>query len=1455
MSREICPRPEELSAFVLGTLSESALEAIVRHLDHCSACEAAVNSLDQLSDPLLAGLRHASASGSPSLTWIAQQGAGARIPPGLAGPRLPEHLGDYRIVRELGRGGMGIVYEAEQVSLGRRVALKVLPSHALLDHQAVERFRREARAAGRLHHTNIVPVFGTGEQDGQRYFVMQLIPGPSLDQLLGELRRLRGGPEGAAWQESPQPDTPVREPTGAGSPSTLTALARKLQTGWPVPGPGGEGWNSDPEHEPVPSAATGNKSDAGPPAPPAADGSDSSRAYWVSVARLGIQVADALAFAHSQGVIHRDIKPSNLLLDPHGRLWVTDFGLAKEVAGLENLTRSDLLVGTLRYVPPERFRGIADARGDVYGLGITLFELLTLRPAFPESNREQLLHQVMNTEPPRPRRLDPSIPRDLETIVLKAIARDPAHRYATAAELADDLRRFVEDRPIRARRFTAIELLWRAARRDPVRATLIGSLLLACLTGAVSVTTLWWQAEDRAAREGEARARAEHAEDAARHTLYLNRIAQARLEWRLNNVTGAEQLLSLCDPKERSWEWHFLHNVNHAELATLPTSAMDMLMSVAYSRDGRFLAYTGWSPYHPAERPSPNAVEAWDLASGQPLPVPRAAFDGLRVSFSPDGQLLAASGSSGEVLVWRTATGEQLAAWAAPACRRVSGRGTATFSPDGNYLVFGGTKEVTFWTIHDAKLVRHVASPGGQIVFSPNGKFLAVSGPTEVEVRDARADKVIQRLPHDPGEASRQSQRYFGDNGSDLAFSPDGQKIVVATTTPRVWDVVTGQVVHALVGHDGDAPGVAFGPDGRYVATAGADSTVRLWDVETGRAVQIWRGHGHWASRVCFHPDGWCMASVGRQPADVRLWDLTRDPEFIFVGMFAEGMRFHPDSNRLDIINERGDLHVCEVATGNRRWVARLDQTWEWLTPACLVAFSADGRAVATMSKNRKVIKVADAASGREIKALRGLSNLAVQVVINHDATRVAVMARERDKETVTREVRVWDATTGETVYVTRPASPFRSVIGAVDVSPDGTHLAFDEYADGAARVRIVAMAGRQEVLTRPLADQAIHWITFSPDGRLLAAVDEEGEIGLWDTATGEARLPQHLHGPSYRMAFSPDGQRLAAIDRDQVKVWDVATGGEILTLRGAPPRPMDGGFNPVLAWSPDGQRLAATVWHGGVTVFDARGRKAVPVSDALRQTAAGRAYHWHLAQIEAALRAKQPAAAAFHLARLRGREPPENLARLARARYLAWRGQLSEAAADFATAFAAHEPDYGGSWLVYAQTLLAQGDATGYRRLCTRLRARPSPKFDSSWEAHAAHSLALGPDGGEDAELVYYWSEISLGEASDDLDRVFTVALAEYRAGLWDQAALRLQTIADNKQGDYRPWPVLALVQHRLGQSAEARQWLDKCAAGHKEWQRRLAEPNGGFALPAAWPEFEVLYTEANRVVLGKGP
>jgi serine/threonine protein kinase len=409
----------------------------------------------------------------------------------------------FRIIREIGRGGMGVVYEAEEERLSRQVALKILPAGALNNATQVQRFEREAKAAGRLHHTNIVPVFGVGQQDGQPFYVMQYIEGLGLHAVVNELRRLRSaegdgrraaviGPVDDPHSTEPRQCREVADDDGIDA----AYIARSLAAGAVAPEkpyPDGER-PTDPDSDPTVVVSRPDETPNGPRPDPwslALPGSTEKsspffdgRAFYQSIARIGLQVADALDYANHQGVLHRDIKPSNLLLDRKGIVWVTDFGLAKTVQS-EDLTQTGQFVGTLRYMAPERFHGGFDARSDVYSLGLTLYELIALRPAHDELDPLRLIDQIKSQNPPALRRRVPRIPRDLETVIEKSTAREPGARYGTAGAMAEDLRRFLEDRPILARRASTAERVSRWCRRNPWVAGFLAVLAIGATTAGI----------------------------------------------------------------------------------------------------------------------------------------------------------------------------------------------------------------------------------------------------------------------------------------------------------------------------------------------------------------------------------------------------------------------------------------------------------------------------------------------------------------------------------------------------------------------------------------------------------------------------------------------------------------------------------------------------------------------------------------------------------------------------------------------------------------------------------------------------------------------------------------------------------------------------------------------------------------------------------------------------------
>jgi serine/threonine protein kinase/WD40 repeat protein len=828
------------------------------------------------------------------------------------GPPL-ESLGDFRILREVGRGGMGIVYEAEQVSLGQRVALKVLPRHALLDPRRLQRFQREARSAAQLHHTNIVPVHGVFEVEGLHYYAMQFIQGQGLDQVLEELRQMRQGKGGADVNAPAQ--LPNRQDRGSSAEElALSLLSGVFQKGTNEGEEGGEkrpGPDSTRLRNPdrvtpldtpreTPSArATCSDTAISLAAQSQGPGlSESARQYWLSVARVGVQVANALGYASTQGVLHRDIKPSNLLLGTQGIIWVTDFGLAKAETDQDNLTESGDIIGTLRYLAPERFTGKGDVRADLYSLGLTLYELLMLQPAFQETDRTRLLQQVLHENPPRPRSVNPAVPRDPETIVLKAIVRDPAHRYQTPAELAEDLQRFLDDRPIRARRVSELEQAWRWARRNPALAGLLGAVVALLATVAVLATAAAVSLENkrnqiRDALDGETAAH--RLADQARANAVQDRdnsfFALAHLEWEANNVAGALELLERCAARRGDWEWRYLKHLCQAELFTLPLTPgqghSGWVNSVAYSPDGRLLASGGGGNAYwgTTDRIWPGEVILQAAASGAVIRVLRGhAHVVYGVAFHPDGRL-ASTSEDGTVKLWNVATGEELHSFR-PRHPMLS----VAFSPDRRRIATGGYQAIQVQDVPAGKAETRSSVFGldeaAKVVFSREGLWLAPL----LSTREYGAQTWLWDRSGGKGKLQLESPCEYR---SGVAISPDSRRLAVACPSGvKIWDLnenrTSGTLLHVLTGHDGGPSVVAFSPLGDSLASGGWDSTVRVWSLESGEELRRFRGHSNRVTGLAFSPDGSRLASASSD-GTVKVQDLTFDPRTAGIPPFSQG--------------------------------------------------------------------------------------------------------------------------------------------------------------------------------------------------------------------------------------------------------------------------------------------------------------------------------------------------------------------------------------------------------------------------------------------------------------------------------------------------------------------------------------------------------------------------------------
>ncbi len=1062
-------------------------------------------------------------------------------------------IGDYRIVGEIGRGGMGVVYEAEQVSLGRRVALKVLPRHVAADRMTLERFRREARAAARLHHTNIVPVFEVGQDGDVRFYAMQFIQGQSLDAVITELRHLRihsqsrgdgedkpkGGRETRTLAPSvahsilaggflPEGDARptsgiVQERTPAQPASAALALARAAAVGAGATEAGPlSDFAPDSSSSPTPLSSA-----VLPGGAQLSVAEMSHRVLHRSVAHIGRQAAAALAHAHARGVIHRDIKPSNLLLDTDGVVWVADFGLAK--AEDDGLTQTGDVLGTIRYMAPERFSGQADPRTDVYALGLTLYELLVLRPAFDSPNRLALIDLVKNVDPPRPRSIDPRIPLDLETIVLKAVEKDPKVRYASADALSEDLRRFLADEPIQARQVSTLERYWRWARRNPVIAVLGGVLtavLVAVTVGSMVAATYF---RSLAGSEFLANQKSQEAQQQALlerdHSrqlsagLTLDRgfalaqegHADRGLHWMLEALKTAPN-----DAEEfrRTVRWNlgaWLGQV-HKPLRIIDPGSLHNRF--AFSPDGRSFA----TSYLPNSRANATPVDLWDTASVRKL----SAFPGVfgPFAFRPDGKVLVGIADN-----WRRMVAVDLATgrvlWTTADLPGEPARFRPIhFSPDGSTLLTErdyGSSRVGLIRL-DVVTGQQRGEPmrgWGCIAVAPDGRTAATGrlekGEVHIDVLDLPSGRQIASW-----RASRQGL-------SSLLFSPDGKSLYGSLSEiegvglnqqgfSQIWDPATGRPTTPLMAGTTGAP--IYTPAGdRLLAEIEYRQSVHDTATASERGSRLLVG-----GPTALHPDGHTVLTNAFLNSAL-LWQVSADAEPLGDG--GTGKRATPTGS-----------------VANRRW--------RGLNAFRSGRLRADGQIAVSLADGaggQEVIRLSDPATGRPIgrPAPHYPGWIVRAVAFSPDGRWFATGSNPETR--YASELRLWDASTGRLRFSPLPNANW---IAALAFHPDGKVVAAGDY-DGLVRFWDTS-TGRE--LGRPLPQgEIVFSLAYSPDGTMLAVglASEKGKHGtqLWDTRTCQP-IGELLPGRVSRIEFRPDGRALLASDRAgsvQTRLWDTTRG------------------------------------------------------------------------------------------------------------------------------------------------------------------------------------------------------------------------------------------------------------------------------------------------------------------------
>lgn len=968
-------------------------------------------------------------------------------------------FGDYDLLEEIARGGMGVVYKARQRNLDRLVAVKMILAGPLAGKEFVQRFRTEAAAAAVLQHPNIVAIHDVGVHEGRHYFSMDYVQGRNLAQLVNQ------------------------QPLPAGKAAQYVQL-----------------------------------------------------------------IAEAVHYAHERGILHRDLKPSNVLIDSvTDQPRVTDFGLAKRLDRDSGLTLSGQVLGSPNFMPPEQAGARRSKMGrssDIYALGGIIYYLLTARPPFQADSLEQIIAQVLHAEPVAPRLLNPSIPRDLETITLKCLEKEPSRRYPTAQELADELSRVLRHEPIQARPVNVPEKLWRWCRRKPALATAVGLAVAAFLAGLAATSWQWSRAERNAALERQQRERAEA-------QAYASAMNSTQGAWDANNIHRMpELLLETAASPHRGFEWYFWQRQLHREIKTF-RGPQASILALSVSPDGQHLVAGDAS----------GMVWVWDPPTGKLLRLFKGHKDAIRsVAFSPDGLRLVTGSWDGTAKIWNPQGDEEPV--------RLEGHQepifSAAFSPDGRHVVTGSfDRTVRVWDALNGRLVRTLEGHTNRVwavTFSPDGMRIASGGwDRTVRIWDARTGKNLLAFQGDAEAVLA------------VAFSPDGKRVITGgwSHSAAIWDAASGARILTLKGHHALIFSVAYTSDGSRIATGGNDQTARIWDAETGDELFMIKEQGTRVSSVAFFPDGRYLVTAGGGVAfspgsqfvgaysgahAVKMWDASESREVRALDGHSNSvwnLAFSSDGGKLASCSFDGTARVWDVAGGQSLWSLPGGHA----APVRAAVLSPDNQRIVTGSFDQ-MAKVWHLAETREPVLLAGHAKQIYAAAWSLDGGRIATGAWDG-------AARVWEAATGRALFELKVGSPLYSVA----FSRDAQYLL---TGDGSGSWRLWHTATPALVKRIRAHKGSVRSATFSPDERRILTTSDDGTARVWDVHTSKPILELRGHTASVMSGtFSPDGKRILTGSLDQTaKLWDASNGKELLSLKHA-----QSVFT--VAYSPEGRLIA----------------------------------------------------------------------------------------------------------------------------------------------------------------------------------------------------------------------------------------------------------------------------------------